>query len=196
MAGREKKTGIIIFVAENTEVTEPGYWADRRFNQPEQPVVGVSWEDVIKYAEWAGLRLPTEAEWEYACRAGTATRYYLGDEEGDLKRAGWYTGNSSGQSHPVGEKAMNGFGLYDMHGNVWEWVEDDWHENYHGAPENGNAWIDKKRGSRRVIRGGGWDDGARDCRSAYRYYLGPAGRSDYLGFASPGQLPLTIDPLS
>ncbi|GAX60887.1 Ser/Thr phosphatase family protein [Candidatus Scalindua japonica] len=170
-----------IFMEENTEVTEPEYWADRRFNQPEQPVVGVSWDDAKKYAEWAGLRLPTEAEWEYACRAGTTTRYYLGDEEGDLERAGWYTVNSSRQSHPVGEKAMNGFGLYDMHGNVWEWVEDDWHEDYNGAPDNGNAWVGKKVGSGRVIRGGSWRNVAQSCRSAFRGDYGPDGRNINLG---------------
>ncbi|MCP4042949.1 MAG: formylglycine-generating enzyme family protein, partial [Gammaproteobacteria bacterium] len=174
-----------------TEVTEPGYWADRRFNQPEQPVVGVSWDEAKKYAEWAGLRLPTEAEWAYACRAGTTTRYYLGDEEGDLERAGWYTVNSSRQSHPVGEKAMNGFGLYDMHGNAREWVEDDWHGDYNGAPDDGTAWISGPRGSRRVIRGGGWSNDARYCRSACRISLEPGIRG-ILGFRL--SMSIILDP--
>lgn len=171
-----------VFLAENTEVTEPKYWADRRFNQPEQPVVGVSWDDARKYAEWAGLRLPTEAEWEYACRAGTTTSYYLGDGEEHLERAGWYTSNSSEQSHPVGEKEMNGFGLYDMHGNVLEWCEDDWHDTYKEAPDDGSPWIDKPRGSYRVIRGGSWNGYAGFCRSSYRGYFDPSCGSNFLGF--------------
>ena len=106
------------FLADNGDASEPEYWGDRKFNQPNQPVVGVSWNDAQRYAQWAGLRLPTEAEWEYACRAGTTTRYYTGDSEADLDRAGWYDGNSGGKLHPVGQKEPNAFGLYDMHGNV------------------------------------------------------------------------------
>jgi len=170
------------FLQENPDVKEPEFWADRRFNQPRQPVVGVSWDDAQQYARWAVLRLPTEAEWEYACRAGTSTRYYAGDTEEDLARAGSYGKNSGGQSHPVGEKEPNQYGLYDMHGNVWEWVEDDWHFNYNGAPNDGNAWIDKPRGANRVIRGGGWRVVARLCRSAVRISSLPGARGDGLGF--------------
>ena len=145
--------------------------------------MGVSWNDVVKYARWAGLRLPTESEWEYACRAHTTTRFYTGNKDVDLDRAGWYSNNSQGQTHPVGEKEPNDFGLFDMHGNVWEWVEDDWHGNYkEEAPNDGCSWIGKKRGSFRVIRGGCWGGDARYCRSAFRSYGSPAYRDGILGF--------------
>jgi formylglycine-generating enzyme required for sulfatase activity len=178
------------YLAENPDANEPEYWADRQYNQPRQPVVGVSWDDARQYARWAGLQLPSEAQWEYGCRAGTKTRYYSGDTEEDLKRAGWYVDNSGGKLHPVGEKEHNEFGLYDMHGNVWEWVEDDWHESYDGAPDNSRAWIDDPRGSDRVIRGGCWNSPAGYCRSACRGRVGPDGRVIGLGFRLvllPGQ---------
>jgi formylglycine-generating enzyme required for sulfatase activity len=170
------------FLKDNPEVVPPGYWADRRSNQPRQPVVGVSWEDTHRYASWAGLRLPSEAEWEYAYRAGTRTRFCTGDTGKDLDQTGWYGKNSGGQTHPVGEKAPNAWGLYDMHGTVWEWVEDDWHESYNGAPNDGSAWIDKSRGSYRVMRGGGWGYDAPYCRSAMRYFSRPADRISRVGF--------------
>lgn len=178
------------FLRENPGVKEPKYWTDRRFNSPWQPVVGVSWEDARRYAAWAGLRLPSEAEWEYACRAGTRTRYYTGNAEKDpgsspgqaLDRAGWYDKNSGGKLHPVGEKEPNSFGLYDMHGNVWEWVADDWHENYQGAPDDGRAWIDKPRGVSRVLRGGAFFLDLRYVRCAYRYRDDPGYRYRNIGF--------------
>jgi formylglycine-generating enzyme required for sulfatase activity len=171
-----------LFLKENPALREPEYWADRQFNQPRQPVVGVSWDDAKKYAKWAGLRLPTEAEWEYACRANTQTRYYTADKEEDLDRAGWYDKNSGGRLHTVGEKEPNSFGLYDMHGNVWEWVEDDWHGNYNGGPNDGRAWSDSPRGSLRVFRGGSWGNDAIYCRSAIRSFYLPDDRYGLLGF--------------
>ncbi len=171
-----------LFLKANPKVKEPEYWADRQYNQPRQPVVGVSWKDAIRYAKWVGTRLPSEAEWEYACRAGSQTRYYNGETENDLGRVGWYVGNSEDKLHPVGEKEPNAFGLYDMHGNVFEWVEDDDHDNYEGAPNDGKAWIDNPRGSNRVIRGGGWYNGARNCRSAFRSYGEPDVRYVLVGF--------------
>lgn len=170
------------FLKENADVSEPKYWADRKFNQARQPVVGVSWDDAQRYAKWAGMRLPTEAEWEFACRAGTITNYYSGNKETDLGRVGWFAGNSDGRLHSVGEKESNEFGLHDMHGNVWEWVEDDYHDDYQGAPTDGSAWIDSHRGSFRVLRGGSWFNGAGGCRSAYRGAYLPSGRDDNVGF--------------
>ena len=171
-----------LYLQENPDSREPAYWADREFNQHKQPVVGVSWDDANKYAKWAGMCLPTEAEWEYACRANTQNRYYLGDKEEDLDRAGWYDKKSGDRLHPVGEKEPNSFGLYDMHGNVWEWVEDDMHDNCNGGPNDGSAWINSPRGSYRVIRGGSWFLVARRCRSAIRRHIPPDYRSFNLGF--------------
>ena len=171
------------YLKANPKVKEPEFWADRDYSQARQPVVGVSWEDAQRYAEWVGLRLPTEAEWEYACRAGTTSRFYSGDTEKDLDRAGWYTQNSGGKLHAVGGKEPNTFGLYDMHGNIWEWVEDDWHDSYRGAPVEGGAWIDtSKRGEYRVVRGGSWVHDVRGCRSAFRRHCGPRCRLQFLGF--------------
>jgi formylglycine-generating enzyme required for sulfatase activity len=155
------------FLAENPGAREPGLWSDRRFNQPNQPVVGVSWDEARAFCAWAGGRLPTEAEWEYACRAGTTTRYWSGDEETDLARAGWYAGNSGGQPHPVGEKPANAFSLCDVHGNVWEWCA-DW---YGGFPI-GATQVDPTgpaSGDSRVLRGGSWILHAHYARSAYRF---------------------------
>jgi formylglycine-generating enzyme required for sulfatase activity len=171
-----------IFLREKPNAKEPGYWADRRFNQPRQPVVGVSWQEAKNYASWAGLRLPSEAEWEYACRAGTRMRFYSGDLEEDLDRVGWYDKNSNNQIHPVAEKEPNAFGLYDMHGNVWEWVEDDWHDDYEGAPGDGRVWVNEPRGAYRVIRGGSWISIASLCRSAYRSNDSPDYRDSNTGF--------------
>ena len=165
------------------DISEPKYWSDRSYNQPQQPVVGVSWDDARAYAAWAGLRLPSEAEWEYACRAGTTTKYCNGDSEDHLDRVGWYAENSGGTLHPIGEKEHNDYGLYDMHGNVWEWVEDDSHRDYNGAPEDGSAWVDQpKRGVCRVLRGGSWFSLGRYCRCAYRSVWFPVARLDFAGF--------------
>jgi formylglycine-generating enzyme required for sulfatase activity len=170
------------FLKDNPQIKPPEYWADRKLNQPRQPVVGVSWEDAQLYASWARLRLPSEAEWEYACRAGARTRFYTGDTEKDLDKAGWYSENSGGQTHAVGEKTPNAWGLYDMHGNVWEWIEDDWHGSYKKAPNDGSAWIDEPRGSGRVVRGGSWPFVALFCRSAVRDFRWPAYRDFRVGF--------------
>ena len=131
-----------------------------------------------------GFRLSTEAEWEYACRGGTKEERY-----GNIDEIAWYNENSGGTTQGVGQKKPNQYGLYDMLGNVWEWVEDDWHDNYNGAPIDGRAWIDEPRGFGRVFRGGGWDSVAQFCRSADRGGDSPGIRDGNLGFRLSRSLP-------
>jgi formylglycine-generating enzyme required for sulfatase activity len=148
-------------------------------NNPQNPVEQVSWNDAKAFCQKLSqitgktYRLPTEAEWEYACRAGTTTRYYFGDNDNQLGDYAWYEGNSNRTTHPVGQKKPNGWGLYDMSGNVWEWCEDDWHNSYAGAPNDGSAWLDNDNRSQslKCLRGGSWYNGPSYCRSAFRFYF-------------------------
>ena len=150
------------------------------------PVEQVSWEDAQSFAEELNARegvkayrLPTEAEWEYAARAGTQTTYHFGDGADPLRSHGWYLDNAGETTHPVGEQRPNAWGLYDMHGNVREWVH-DWFGAYPGG-----AVTDPRgpeMGSSRVNRGGSWFSSARYCRAAGRHYDAPGGRDDGLGF--------------
>jgi formylglycine-generating enzyme required for sulfatase activity len=153
------------------------------------PVEKVSWIDVQRFVEELNLiehtkdyRLPSEVEWEYSCRAGSETEFFFGSFAKRLGEFAWYSENSDAKTHPVGKKKPNAWGLYDMYGNVWEWVEDDWHDSYDGAPVDGRAWVDNPRGSHRVVRGGGWSDSARRCRSAARGNDGPRERDRFVGF--------------
>jgi formylglycine-generating enzyme required for sulfatase activity len=161
---------------------------DENWGRGARPAINVSWHDAKAYAEWLSkvtgqkFRLPTEAEWEYAVRAGMKTAFYFGNDPDKLREYAWYYNNSEGKTHPVGQKKPNDRGLYDMHGNVLEWVEDDYHGNYNGAPVDGQAWFDDPRGALRVIRGGSWDNGARRCRSAARSSLGPVDYYGLVGF--------------
>lgn len=145
-----------------------------RFEGRTLPVEQVSWDDaqafVSKLSEKTGkkYRLPSEAEWEYAARAGSQTNYSFGDKENELRRYAWFIGNAGHKTHPVGEKVANAFGLHDMHGNVWEWTEDCWNSNYAGAPGDGSAWT-AGNCSLRVVRGGSWGSSSRFLRSAFRY---------------------------
>ena len=163
------------------DVAKPDYWDDQRFNGPRQPVVGVSWEEARRFATWAGGRLPTEAEWEYAARAGTTAPYLTGSTEEDLARVAWYSKNSGKQTLPVGEKQPNAWGLHDVLGNVWEWLEDTYHKTYEGGPTDGSAWVDKG-GVDRVIRGGSWYDDPLNARVAHRHWVEPSSRGRSLGF--------------
>ncbi len=157
------------------------------FKGDNQPVESVSWNDVQEFIKklnekdgTSKYRLPSEAEWEYAARAGTTTRYSFGDDESKLGDYAWYYGNSGSKTHEVGQKKPNPWGLYDVHGNVYEWVQDSWHNNYNGAPTDGSAWDGDD--SSRVGRGGSWNYFGWLCRSALRRFGDPGFRSDNLGF--------------
>lgn len=131
-------------------------------------------------------RLPSEAEWEYSARAGTSTKYSFGDNEFKLGDYAWYYYNSvlftiAVKTHPVGHKKPNAWGLYDMYGNVWEWVQDKYHSNYSGAPTDGSAW-ESGSSSNRIARGGGFTTYTIGCRSAYRGPDFPSDRTGGLGF--------------
>ncbi len=162
---------------------------------PHHPVVTVTWYAAVSFCRWlsgtvegtAGARLPGDEEWEYACRAGTETRYWSGDEESDLDRVGWYNENSSMRTHRVGEKAANPWGLYDVHGNVQEWTlglqETVLARDAGVTVDPGNVRPEHKAGgATRVIRGGGYWDDARGVRSAYRDWVEPRGSWNGLGF--------------
>ena len=158
---------------------------DQGWGRDRRPVINVSWEDAAAYCTWMSeqsgenYRLLTEAEWEYACRAGSSTEYCFGDDEMQLAEYAWYDENSGRKTHPVGEKQANAFGLYDMHGNVWEWVQ-DWHAEYSQNPQNNPHGPES--GSIRVCRGGSWSLVAVLCRSGCRFHSVPATRVHYLGF--------------
>ena len=154
-------------------------------NKPQNPVEKVSWNDVQEFCQKLNqqtgkkYRLPNEAEWEYACRAGTQTHYYFGDNAEQLREYAWYRDNSGSTTHLVGQKKPNNWGLYDMHGTVWEWCEDRWYENYGDSPKDGGSWNENySQSSAKVLRGGSWSGYARDCRSANRGW----NYADFRGF--------------
>ncbi|MCP5141872.1 MAG: SUMF1/EgtB/PvdO family nonheme iron enzyme [Chromatiales bacterium] len=168
---------------------------DKGWGRGDRPVINVSWDDVQDYIRWlnaltgGGWRLPSEAEWEYAARAGTSTRFHTGDclttEQANYDGHGLVKGCPKGEYRektlPVGSLAKNAFGLYDMHGNVWEWTRDCWNDSYSGAPTNGAAW-NSGDCSQRVLRGGSWSDGASGARAAIRGGLTRDYRGSFLGF--------------
>ena len=151
------------------------------------PVTGMSWDDAQVFVHWLrtktgkAYRLPSEAEWEYAARAGSQTDYSFGDDPGQIGRYAWFNSNSSRRTNLGGQKLPNAFGLYDMHGNVLEWTEDCWNDNYSGAPTDGSAWT-RWFCTRRVLRGGSWLNDPRLLTSASRFSYPPANRDEFIGF--------------
>jgi formylglycine-generating enzyme required for sulfatase activity len=149
------------------------------FKDTQSPVESITWHDALKFCEELSkktgqkVKLPTEAQWEYACRAGSTSKYCFGDDVNKLGDYAWYSQNSGIKTHPVGEKLANPWGLHDMHGNVWEYCEDVWHENYNGAPTNGSAWLNGGDQYIRAKRGGSWLNLDFVCRSADRHSDNP-----------------------
>jgi formylglycine-generating enzyme required for sulfatase activity len=172
-------------------------WAAPGFEQTdEHPVVGVTWWDAQKYVAWLSAcsgqryRLPSEAEWEYACRAGSKTPFSFGDTvnpgQANYDAGFAYNGGEHGESRrgttPVSLFAPNRWGLHDMHGNVWEWVQDAVHDSYAGAPLDGSAWEQGGDAARRVLRGGSWSNHPRYLRSALRNGFSASLANDIVGF--------------
>jgi len=178
-------------------------WQNPGFSQTERdPVVCVSWQDARAYVSWLNgkvrqsvstpgdgpYRLPSESEWEYAARAGTTTRFWWGDDDASAGDHAWYKGNSGGQTHPVGSKPSNSFGLYDMAGNVWQWTEDCYADSYADAPTDGSA-SEVGNACLRVDRGASWLYPAWLLRPAVRE-RNPAGYRDVImGFRLARTLP-------
>ena len=173
--------------AEATGRTVP---ADAGWGRGNRPVINVSWVDAVAYAAWLSdqtgkpYRLPSEAEWEYACRAGTETAWSFGQQETGVGEHAWYSANANNQTQPVGNKTPNSWGLYDMHGNVLEWVQDCFHRSYEGSPKDGSAWEPSagEEESLRVLRGGSWYHHAAYLRSALRYRNSADYRNFYVSF--------------
>ena len=151
------------------------------------PVRRVRWTDAKAYCAWktkregVTYRLPTEAEWEYACKAGNNGKYCFGNDEAVFGEYAWYAQNAEGVTHDVGTKKPNAWGLYDMHGNVWEWCSDHYVETYENTPRDGSAYkIQSEKG--RVLRGGSWNGSAQNSRCTSRINLGSGGRNYFVGF--------------
>jgi formylglycine-generating enzyme required for sulfatase activity len=175
--------------------TGRGLQEDQGWGRRDRPVINVSWHDANAYADWLSqqtdrcYRLPTEAEWEYAARAGTTTAYWWGDsfEENRAHCASGFLDGIrrrlfTGKTQPVGSFPANPWGIRDTLGNVWEWTADACHDNYEGAPCDGSAWETGVKVDQRVLRGGSWGNVPKPLRSANRFGTNPDNRSYFVGF--------------
>jgi formylglycine-generating enzyme required for sulfatase activity len=176
------------------------------FKDDNLPVERVSWEEAVEFCQRLSretgrdYRLPTEAEWEYACRAGSTTPFYFGKtitgKLANYDSSETYLQErkvkSKGETTSVGIFPLNQFGLYDLHGNVWEWCLDHWHDNYQGAPTDGSAWLSDNDAAKRLLRGGSWNGDPRNCRSAARNYYAPDDRYYRFGFRVVCEIPRTL----
>ncbi len=187
-------------VAENLKKVEIYLNPDpSNFKGSDRPVEEVNWLEAVEFCKRLSIHtgrqysLPSEAQWEYACRAGTTTPFHFGEtlsaEVANYDASVIYGEGTEGEyrqeTTPVGSLGLaNAFGLYDMHGNVWEWCQDHFHPSYEGAPTDGSAWLDETPSGeeRRLLRGGSWLISPRFCRSAYRYNYAPDSRLNLLGF--------------
>jgi formylglycine-generating enzyme required for sulfatase activity len=185
-----------------------------QFKGDTRPVERVTWYEAMEWCDRLTVqsgrtyRLPSEAEWEYACRAGTTTPFhfgatittdlanYRGTDNESISRSGSYGQGPKGEYRAETTSVdhfniANAYGLCDMHGNVWEWCLDHWHDSYEGegAPEDGSAWLSNDKSARRVLRGGAWCFNPRNCRSATRNYYNPAYRNNYFGFRVVCEVP-------
>ena len=162
--------------------------SDEGWGRGSRPAINVSWHDAQQYAAWLstetgkGYRLPSESEWEYAARGQSTTKYSWANRVSrNLANCDGCGSRWDGdQTAPVGSFAANGFGLHDMHGNVWEWVQDCWNGSYRGAPVGGSAWVQGDC-ARRVLRGGSWDMGPRFLRTVTRGRITPGSRLNTVG---------------
>ncbi len=166
-----------------------------RFRGDDLPVEKVSWHDAIEFCQRLSTKtqknyhLPSEAQWEYACRAETTMAYHFGDQLTDEVAN---CGSKVSRTTPVGQYPANRWGLHDMHGNVSEWCQDDWHDSYEDAPNDGSAWLKGGDSTYRVRRGGSWFDAPSNSRSAYRVNHGPGRNNAYLGFRVVCSAPRTL----
>jgi formylglycine-generating enzyme required for sulfatase activity len=201
--GREMKTDPSRFQSKEWPEENEVRLLQGESNTDQRPVELVSWEDAMEFCYRLSKRtgrtytLPSEAQWEYACRAGTTTPFCFGDMisselanyDGNYAYANGSKGIYREQTTPVGMFPANSWGLHDMHGNVWEWCLDEWRDSYEGAPTDGRAWGDAAEGEKskesvkaKLLRGGSWDDFPRSCRSAYRFRSQPDGAFNCVGF--------------
>jgi formylglycine-generating enzyme required for sulfatase activity len=185
------------FVAELPQVNRELEPDPSKFKGDNRPVEQVTWYDAVEFCDRLSTytskpyRLPSEAEWEYTCRSGTTTPFYFGktltieltNYDGSYTYNDGPKGEYRQETTPVDHFGIaNAFGLCDMHGNVYEWCEDHWHESYKDAPIDGNAWLSEDESARRILRGGSWINAPRACRSAFRGYDAPSDRDYTVGF--------------